>query len=235
MTSAPRRWAAAALLVAVGWLVTPQAVPIYDGVGQPDEPYRYVSAPEGARKTAPATTGTATSPLSAGRNSNGMSIQTAEVGPQASLFVPPQALASTARQVTVSAVPKAPTEQPEKAVIDGNVYTIALDAQGAEVRLTDQAAIATLYLRSTSAKQPGPVMEYRRTSSGPWEQLKTSRGGTDIYVSSFLGAGDYALAFVGDAKSKSSSPLLAIIIGVGVLLVVVVIIVRLQSGQSAKR
>lgn len=209
---------------------------MYDGVGQPDEPYRYVSAPAGARKTAPATSGAATSPVVGGKNSSGMSVQTAEMGPQASLFVPPQALATTAKQVDVSIAPAAPTTQPARAVIDGNVYAITIEASGSAVTLTEQAAIATLYLRSTSAAQPGPIMEYRKSSTDPWKQLKTSRGGTDIYVSSFVGAGDYALAEVADAtKQGSSSPLLFLVIGVGVLLVVVVIVVRLQSGQSASR
>ncbi|MCU1595181.1 MAG: hypothetical protein JWO12_2573 [Frankiales bacterium] len=221
-----------------GWLLAPQAVPIYDGVGQPDEPYRYVAAPAGAPKTAPATSGTATSPLSGGRNTNGMSVQTAEMGPQASLFVPPQALAAGKGDVTVTTTPKAAADQPAGAVIDGNVYAISVvSSSGGPVTLTDQAAIATLYLRSTTAKQPGPVMEYRAAAAAPWKQLKTSRGGTDIYVSSFVGAGDYALAFVASSAkaSKGSSPLLYILLGVGALLVLVIVAVRRRSGATDTR
>jgi hypothetical protein len=231
--SVPRRWAAAALLVTVGWLVTPQAVPVYDGIGAPDEPYRYVVTPPGSPKTAAPTEGAATSPVTAGKNSSGMSVQTAEQGPQASLFVPQLALATTGSSIKVSISPKAPDTQPPGGLINGNVYAVTFSAPAT---LTDRAAIATLLLRATTAVQPGPVAEHRATPADPWKQLQTSRGGQDSYVASFVGPGEYALAFLTSAKGKAtggSSGLLYVGGGVLALLVVVVVVIRVRGGVSA--
>ncbi len=232
MISAPRRWFAAGLLVTVGWLVTPQAVPVYDGVGAPDEPYRYVVGPPGAPKTAAATEGSATSPVKAGKNTSGMSVQTAEQGPQASLFVPQLALATTATEIRVSISPKAPDTQPAGGLINGNVYAVTFSAPAT---LTDRAAIATLLLRATTAVQPGPVAEYRAAPTDPWKPLQTSRGGQDAYVASFVGPGDYALAFRTSAKATSGSSVLPYAVGgVLVLLVLVVVVIRVRGGEPAK-
>ncbi len=211
-------------------MVTPRAVPVYDGVGAPDEPYRYVLAPPAARTTAGPTSGAAQSPVAQGRNTNGMSVQTAEQGPQASLFVPPLALAAPGGTVEVRVVPQAPADSPKGGAIDGNVYLFTLTDQAGPVTFTDQAALATLYLRSTTAVQPGPVMEYRSDPSKPWQELKTSRGGQDVYVSSFPGPGQYALAFVtAKAAASSTSALPMVLLGGGVLLVAIVVVIRLRT------
>jgi hypothetical protein len=223
---------AAALLVGVGRLLSPDAVPVYDGIGAPDEPYRYVAPPAGAKKTADPTSGAAFSPLVKGKSTYGMSLATAETGPQFSLFVPPLAFAAAGAKVSLTAVPLAPSDEPPGAHIDGNVYSVGIKADG-PVTFTPQSALATLYLRATTAKQPGPVMEYRAKPDAGWTVLKTSRGGQDVYVSSFPGAGQYSLAFAAasSGKGSSSSPAPFIVIG-GVLLlaVVVVVVVRLRAA-----
>ena len=235
MTSARRRWAAGALLVTLGWLASPHAVPVYDGIGQPDEPYRYVSAPAGAATTAAPTSGAGQTPLSAGRSTNGLSVQTAEQGPQFSLFLPPGALAAAGSAVRVTVDPKAPTDQPRPATVDGNVYVVTLADPAGPVTLTDKAAIATLYLRSTTQRTPGPDVYHRDPGAASWKKLQTSRGGFDVYVASFVGPGEYALAFAPKAaKSGGSSVLLPVLLlGAFVLLVVVVVTVRLRSAGGA--
>jgi hypothetical protein len=235
VTYLPRRWVAAAALVTVGWLVTPNAVPIYDGISQPDEPYRYVSAPKDYRTTAAATSAKVSSPVREGTNSDGMSVQTLEQGPQASVFIPPKALATPGGPVVLSIAPQAPTSQPPGATIDGNVYLLSLSSPGGPITRTPQAAIATLYLRSTTAKQPGPVMEYRADSAQEWKALKTSRGGQDVYVSTFAGPGEYALALAASKKTSSSTvPFLPIVVIVGFgVLVLLVIVIRLRARQAS--
>jgi hypothetical protein len=226
----PRRLAAAVLLVGLGRLLSPIAVPVYDGIGAPDEPYRYVAPPPGVTKTAAPTTAHSSSPLVKGTSSYGMSLATGESGPQFSLFVPPKALAAAGTTVELAAAPQPPTDQPAGARIDGNVYAVTLTAAG-PVTFTPQAALATLYLRATTVKQPPPVMEYRAKATAPWTPLKTARGGQDVYVSSFPGAGDYALAFNATASSKGgSSPVPFVVIGGVVLLVVLVVVVRLRAA-----
>jgi hypothetical protein len=227
--SAPRRWAAAVLLVSVGWLVTPEPMAVYDGVGQPDEPYRYVSAPAGAKKTAGATEAVAHSPVSQGHNTNGMSMNTAEQGPQLSLFIPAAGLASPGRSVEVRAVPQAPTDQPKGGTIDGNVYLFTITDKAGPVTFTEQSALATLALRATSPRQPGPVVVYRGDPEKPWTMLQTARGGADIYVSNFPGAGQYAMAYMSATPPKRTSPLPYVLLGGLVLLVVVIVVIRLQA------
>jgi hypothetical protein len=227
----PSRLALAVLLVAAGRLLSPDAVPVYDGIGQPDEPYRFVAPPADAPKTAPPTIARASSPVTAGRSTYGMSVATAEVGPQFSLFVPPQGLATASRTVSVRVEPRAPDDQPPGARIDGNVYQVTLLAD-APVTLTDKAALATLYLRATTAKQPPPKMEFRATPNDPWKALRTIRGGQDVYVSSFEGPGFYALAFASSASKQGGglSPVPLIALGSVLLATSVVVVVRLRSA-----
>lgn len=225
-----RRLGAAVLLVALGRLLSPTAVPVYDGVSAPDEPYRYVQPPRGAQATAAPTEGLASTPVAAGRSSYGMSVTSAEQGPQFSLFVPPGALAAAAGPVRVRAVPLAPSDQPVGARIDGNVYLVTLSAGGGPVTLTDQASLATLYLRATTARQPPPVMEHRSSRTDAWTALKTSRGGADVYVSSFVGAGEYALAFTTQAAHGGGLGAPYVVLGVVLLLAVVVVVVRLRAA-----
>jgi hypothetical protein len=229
----PRRWAAAAALIAVGWLVTPNSVPIYDGISAPDEPYRYVAAPKVSGAAPAATTAEVSSPVKDGTNSDGISVQTLEQGPQASVFIPPRALAAAGGPIVLTVAPKAPTTQPAGGKIDGNVYVLSLSSIAGEITTTPQAAIATLYLRSTTTVQPGPVMEYRADSRSEWKTLKTSRGGQDIYVSTFFGQGEYALAFAG---AKGSSRLPVVLIGgfvVLALLVLLVVVIRVRAGRAS--
>lgn len=226
-----RRWAVAALIVTLGWLATPHAVPIYDGVSQPDEPYRYVSAPAGYRTTPAVTSGRAASPVVRGLNSDGMSVQTSEQGPQASLFVPPASLAAAGGVIAVNISAAAPTDQPSGAKINGNVYLLTLTDNAGPVTLTAQAAVATIYLRATTSVQPGPVMEYRAAQGKAWQVLKTARGGQDIYVSSFPGAGQYALAFsAGTTSGSSKAPVL--IVGGFVVLAGLVLIIRVRARRD---
>lgn len=226
-----RRWLAGALLVTAGFLASPSAVPIYDGIGQPDEPYRYVSPPKGATTTAEPTSAKATTPVKNGRGTNGMSVSTAEVGPQFSLFLPPGSLAASAGPITVTAVPLAPTDQPPGARIDGNVYEVAFEAPS-PVTTTEQIAIATVYMRATTDKQPPPVLRHRTSADQPWESLKTSRGGQDIYVAAFPGPGQFSVAFNstgGDGEAGGPPVLLLVLGGLVLLVLLAVVVVRLRG------
>jgi hypothetical protein len=221
-----RRLAGALLLVTLGRLLSPAAVPVYDGIGQPDEPYRYVVPPSGAQRTAAPTEGDATSPVVAGVSSYALNVSTAEQSAQFSLYVPINGLAAAARSITVRVLPSAPTDEPPGARIDGNVYTVVTTP--ARATLTPQAGIATLAMRATTGRQPPPVMEYRAASKGSWAPVHTTRGGIDVYFVHYMGAGQYALAFA-DAKSGhgGTSPLPYVLGGL-LLLVVVVVVIRFR-------
>lgn len=227
-----RRAGAALVLVAVGRLLSPAALPVYDGLGTPDEPYRYVAPPAGVARTAAPTTATASSALLAGRSRYGLSVTSAENGPQVTVYLPAQALAAPGSQVVVTARPVAATDQPATGRIDGNVYEVAFRADG-PVTLTPSAVDADITLRATSPRQPPPVMEYRPAAGQPWQQLRTVRFGLDIYTSDFTGPGQYALAFVhASAKkgAKGADPTPYLVLGGVVLLLAVVVVVRLRAA-----
>jgi hypothetical protein len=224
-----RRAGVALVLVTLGRLLSPAAVPVYDGLGAPDEPYRYAAPPAGTGRTAPPTTATATSPLVNGRTRNGLSVTSAENGPQVSVYLPVGALASSGSSVVVTATPVAPTDQPPGGRIDGNVYDVAFRAAG-PVTLTSSAALAQITLRATTPPRVPPVMEHRSAAGQPWQPLKTVRFGFDIYTSDFTGPGQYALAVVKVApQKKGASPTPYLLLGGVVLLVAVVVVVRLRA------
>lgn len=226
--SGRRRWVAGALLVGVGWLVTPSAVPVYDGVGVPDEPYRFVHAPPGRPATAEPTEAVATTPVVKGVGTNGMIIATAEQAPQFSLFIPPGALASDRGPIQAKATPIAPAGEPTRAVIAGNAYLVTVSGPGGAVTTTDKIGIASLYLRALDGSE-GWVMQHRSAHADPWVAVETSRGGTDSWVSSFKGPGEYALAKAGSGAAGGASVLPWVLGGGVALLILLVVAIRLRS------
>ena len=199
-------WACALLLVALGWLVTPHAVPVYDGVGMPDEPYRYVDAPRGAAVTAKPTGAQDDVPVVAGVTAMNGNLVSAESGPQVTAFLPQGGLAASAGTVTITVVPQAPTQQPVDGRIDGNVYRLSITDPAGPVTFTAQAMDAAIYLRATTAAQPGPVVECRTGPGRPWHQVSTSRAGNDVYAGKLPTAGEYALVFLRGPHPLAATP-----------------------------
>jgi len=223
-----RLWAVGALLVGVGWLLTPNPVPVYDGIGVPDEPYRYVTSPEGGSPTAPPSEATARTPVVKGVSKDGLVLQTKEQTAQFSMFMPPGAMAATTGPITIRAVPQDPVQSPAGKKIFGNAYLITLTSPGGPVTLTKAAEAASLYQRATDTSD-GWAMHFRPTANAPWEALQTSRGGTDSHVADFIGPGEYALAkAASQASDRGGLPVLPLAIGI-VLLVLVVVAIRLRS------
>ena len=232
MPSARRRWLAGAVLVGVGYLASPSPVPVYDGLPNSDEPYRWVSPPAGATKTAAPTSVASDTPVVKGSNAQGFSLQTGEVGPQLSLFVPQAALRAARGPIHVTIEPSAATGVPAGQRADGNTYTIAFTAPGGPVTVDPaHAAVATLYLRSTDRASPQPTVWFRADAAAAWQALQTSAGGFDVRVAAFQGPGQYQLFRVPGAKKQGTSPVLPIVVvGVVVGVGVVVLVVRLRAA-----
>lgn len=209
-----RRVGAALLLVTVGWLASPSAVPVYDGVGSPDEPYKYVGrspAPVAASVTGPA--------------SAGLQVKSAESGPQVLVDLGAGAFKATA-PVTLSATPLSGdgTKMPE-GVIDGNVYRITVSAGAV---LQPDVAQGFVFLRAAVMTRPDPVVVHRATSADRWAAVKTVRAGQDILSTPFRALGDYAVVRPPGAKPVSAgvglSTTRVLLLGGGVLAVVVITI-----------
>lgn len=240
-----RAWlsvAAAGLLLA--WLAAPAAPPLYDGVGFPDEPYRHVTRPAGdTRVTKPPSWVAVRMPVSDG-TTDGFNGSSAEQGPQVSVFVPTGTLTAPkdATTLLLRADPRAPDGPADGGRVDGNVYRLTATPDVGKASLGRVPDKIQIIMRATSAKQPGPIMEYRAAGSQKWTRLKTARYGTDVYAASIKGFGDYALVFArplpGAAQSAGRSGVaryayLLIVAGLLILLISVVLGIRLARARRA--
>lgn len=247
----PRRWRVllvAAVGLCVAWLAFPVAAPLYDGVGFPDEPYRYVSAPPGsAITTRPPTAATGKVPVANG-TTEGFQIASAEQGPQVSVSVPTGTLRAPAgaHAVILRADPRAPAGLLAGRKADGNVYRLSATTDAGVPTVVSNQDQIQLILRATSAKQPGPVMLFQPAGGHGWSPVPTSRYGSDVYAGQARGYGDYALVFglpasgSGSAAAKKSGggTNSGLIIGVAAavlvpLLVAIVVAIRLSRTRRA--
>jgi len=235
------RWLALSLLALLAaWLFAPAAVPIYDGIGNPDQPYRWVNAPSGSASTKPPTTATIVVPAHNGvtdaRHAN-----SAEVGPQISVYLPAGALAPAkgATSVTVTATPTAPSgNAPDGGTFLSNVYRITATANGADVPVVGKGNQApTLQMRASSAAKPSPV--FFRLAAGKRTRMPTLQVGNDIYQTQATGFGDWALVRVKSSGGSSSGGgvnvgLLSAGIAVLVLAGVIAAVRRVRLRQVAR-
>jgi hypothetical protein len=238
-----RRIVAAIALLFGAWLISPTVMPLYDGPGQPDQPYRYVAPPPGDTVKTPApTTATTSMPVRNGVNTAAFA-NSAEVGPQVRVYVPAGAFrapagASSIQLTATPSAPKAPL--PSDGTIVGNVYTITATAPGGPVDIVgtgeDQAPV--LQMRAPSAKQPGPIFE---TFDGKtWKSSTTIRAGQDVYQTSAPKLGVWALVQENAGGSGlGGAQLVMLILGITILLLVGVIMVirmvRARAEPPAKR
>jgi hypothetical protein len=241
LSGAAGRVAAAVASLVVVWLMVPGSVPVYDGVGAADEPYRYVNPPVGYPKTPPPTTARATLSLTQSGLNQGKYANSDENLPQVSYFVPNGALKAPigATDILVTAAPVTPpVDLPADGTIVGNVYRItATTAKGAAVIVGKGISqLPTLDMRAPTAKQPGPVFE--SLVGGAWKRSPTLRIGVDIYQTSAPTLGDWALVRLnhppGAATGGVNVGLLAGGIAV-IALVVVVTAIRINRGHRGDR
>jgi len=236
-----RRVLAALAALTIAWLVAPASVPIYDGIGNPDQPYRYVNPPAGYKQTPPPTVAKATIAVTNGLSTTGYA-NSAEIGPQVVYYVPNGSMKAPpgATSITVTETPVAPTAPlPTDGTIVGNVYRVAATTSKGDVVIVGRgiAQTPTLDMRAPSGKQPGLVFEH--LSGGVWKRSTTLRIGVDIYQTSAAELGDWALVQLrGQSTGKSSGGginvgLLAA--GVAVLVLVgVIVAIRLSRSRRTR-
>ena len=225
---------AAAVLV-LGWLVAPNPVPLYDGVGMPDEAYRYAVPPAGYRSTPPASEAQTQVDLVGGVTCCELEARSAEQGPQVAVYVPRGGLKAPGDgALTVVAQPLAPDGPvpPAKGKFEGNIYRVTARGPGGAAELTPDGGRATLQLRALNGNSPGPRLWYRADSGGAWRQLPTGKVGFDIYETQFAGPGDYALVRAPGGSGSTVKVLLGIL-AIPALLVIALVILRLRSGPPS--
>lgn len=224
-----RRWLVVAALLAVGWLATPlPGPPLYDGVGFPDEPYRFVP-PRGDLPAA--TSAEVRLKVTGGVNVGGLLANSAETGPQVSVFAPPRAFAvpgpRTTSDIRLRAKPVPPTDPPPGR-LESNVYRLSLTSDAGPVTVRPDAQPPGITLRAVEAKGPLPVMHFRAAPGNTWRVLTTRRVGQDNFTSVAPGAGDYVLA-PAPAPAQSSSDrrgLLVVVLLAATFLAAVPIVIR---------
>ena len=214
MTRAGRWVSVAVAALAAAWVAAPATVPLYDGPGFPDEPYRYVSPPAGYRSTPAPTDAKQVLQVRGGLSTAGF-VNSAERGPQISVYVPPTGLKppAGAATITVTATPMAPSSPlPSDGHIVSNVYKFAGSASQGPVTIvgTTDTSTPVIQMRSPSSQAPFPVFEYL-TPNG-WrgvgtfkvsgKPVKTLRVGQDIFQTFAPKFGDYALVVL--TKQPSS-------------------------------
>ena len=202
MTPGPRRRSGAGrgtLLLAVLALAVvvlarpPHAPPLYDGLGFPDEPYRWVSAPAGSGHTAAATSASASLSIAVDGVSPSARGLSAEQGPQVAFALAAGALQlpSGGRTLAVTASPAAAPAPPPGGQVVSNLYRFASSPTpiGA-VRLTAGAGVV-VNLRADQAT--GRTVVVCAWDGRTWSQLATTQVGTDIYAARLSAFADIAL------------------------------------------
>jgi hypothetical protein len=192
------RWLAvgyAGVLVAVlGLLVASSGVPLYDGLGFPDQPYRYVHPPRGYAQQYKPTEARTVLRISKGSNTEEGLISSGESGPQVAMYIPPGGLRvlDSAPTLTVRARPVAPSTPPTDGTLNSNVYEVDFGPHPIRID-AGESAPPNITLREATFETVLAVMEYRAASTGPWRRLETGQVGRDIYLGALQGAGQYVL------------------------------------------
>jgi hypothetical protein len=239
-TAPQRPWllpTAVVILAVIGFGCAP-GVPLYDGVGFPDEPYRFVSAPAGSAATKPPTSAVRQVRLKRGA-SEAVELATGEYGPQCHVLLPPGALRGTAATASLRLMPRAPEQPPGQGTVEGNAYRIIAAGQGGQVT-GDSGQAGVISLRALTAAQPGPVIAYRAETGAAWLRLVTLRVGQDVYEAPFQGLGEYLLI---RASAPAAAPvrgaggggpvwLFAGVAAVGVLFLLLAAVVTRARGRA---
>jgi hypothetical protein len=238
--------AGAALVVA--WLVAPAGVPLYDGVGFPDEAYRYVQPPPGYKATPAPTDAVGRTPATSGVSRKNVQILSGETGPQVVVYVPGSDLIGpdTATAFELRATPVAPGGTLPDGAMDGNIYRVQATATPpgpVRLRVSDPKFVPVIDLRAVAATEVEVTAFYRPNPAAEWSPQATSRVGTDIYETTLIGLGDYVLTVAGSqtpipaagrAPPRRRGPpveLLAVAAVVAVL-VIGIVVVRLTRSRT---
>ena len=198
--SAARRrgwWAIllAVLGIAAVMLLRPLASPpLYDGVGFPDEPYRWVQPPAGAPKTPAVTVARAEAVVELDGTVPILKGLSAEQGAQIAFQIGSGdlVLPQGAKKITAQAVagPNA-SVPPPVGVLASNLYTLSVstDVPGELALAAGKKVIVNI--RADKASDDPVVLQV--FSEGTWSQVATARVGTEIYAAEVPELGQFAL------------------------------------------
>lgn len=184
-----RRAGALVLLVAVLGVLLAQgfagrSVPLYDGVGFPDEPYRWVQPPAGSKPTPKVTEARTTVTVGADGVIPNLIASSAEQGPQIQFAIEEGSLTlgGKATKVTGTATAEAadPADSPAGGTVVSNVYRLAVSTDTGVPATVGGAGARVVVTMRSATQTPNTVVFVQRTSKG-WQQVATFQTGLDIY------------------------------------------------------
>jgi hypothetical protein len=210
-----------------------QNVPLFDGIGFPDEPYRYAPGKGQKQPSKPATGINFTSAIdpSAG---NSIYVNSDEQGPQVLLDVDKKSLSfpSGSKKYAIKVTPSAPRNQPDEGSYLGNVYTLSFTSDVGPVSFSPRAS-STITLRLPKNNGLAPVMQFSKDGVS-WTKLVTTKLGNDTYTSPVAGNGQYVLySYQAVSKPSSSSGKILGVLIIGVALIGIIFILR-RNAPAAK-
>jgi hypothetical protein len=222
--------------VAVAVMLATTSVPLYDGLGLPEEPYRHLGAESEPQSAVRHVSLTAlTSPP--------LYVATGENGPQAALALPEGALALPGPQgkLTVRLTPVRPALEPPGKRL-GNVYRVSVTVDGEPVVPRPDVTRLLVQLRVPEATKNRVDVVLRQ--AGSWGRLTTARIGEHVYSARLPVFGDVAAVEVSplaraapygvDERTPLGPALMLVLGGVLVLLVWVVVLRRRQAAEQAE-
>jgi hypothetical protein len=183
------------------------APPLYDGIGFPDEPYRWVQAPPGSPKTPAVTPAKAQVRIGPGGAVPVLKGLSAEQGAQIAFQIEGDSLVVPKGGKTLSAsalAGPAPVTAPPDGSLVSNVYTLSVtaDVPGAVVLAAGKTAI--INMRSSRSTNDTVILEMLK--GGSWSQVATGRVGTDIYAAELDSFGQFALVQLKAGLKPTVSP-----------------------------
>ena len=216
--------------------VAPTAAPLYDGIGFPDEAYRYVLRPAGDTVvTRPASSIKTTATAAYGLNNQAVTANSDEQSPQVGLYLPRGSLATpmAATLLQLAIAPIVPTVQPIKGTIGGNAYVVTITSDAGPVTPTSTAVNGVLMMRSSTGS--GLVFQYQPPGSLTLQTLNTEQVSSDRYQTRFAGLGTYSLARLDSSKPASTGGSShQLLLGSGALLALMGLVVALVRRTRAR-
>jgi hypothetical protein len=203
-------WAILLAVLGVGaaMLVSPlRSPPLYDGIGFPDEPYRWVQAPPGSPKTPPVTPATAKVRVGVDGVVPVLKGLSAEQGAQIAFQIEGDSLVLPKGGTTLSASALAgrnPTTAPPDGTLVSNVYTLAVTADVPGEPTLAPGKTAIINMRSSKTTNDTIVLE--KLEAGTWSQVATGRVGSDIYAAELDSLGQFALVQLKPGRKPTVSP-----------------------------
>ena len=189
-----RLLAIAVTALALAWAFAPigRTPPLYDGLGFPDQPYRFVQAPAGYQHTPAPSAASYDIAIKSGGSST-YDVASTELGPQVEVFVNQTSLELPAGSTVarIRATPIATTTQPSDGEVWGNVYRLTDDTDRGTGRIHAGGQLDSIRLRAPTGPPPVPAIEFNDGSG--WRRLSTTKIGNDIYSAPLAGVGDYAV------------------------------------------